>query len=120
MLLIRINVDEVRGTIASLITDWVANQAWSNIGEVVRSIVMPIVTVWRAVLRQYGTRSKEDEAKIGCRKNSQHGVPCLGALRPRTIRLAVERWPATTPQQTHGIKPHSNILCKTGAAILSM
>lgn len=68
----RINVDEVRGAIASLIADWVTNQARSNIGEVVGSIVMPIVTVRGTVLCQNGTRSKEEQAKIGCYKKSQH------------------------------------------------
>jgi hypothetical protein len=84
----RINVDEVRGAIASLIADRVASQARSNIGEVVWSVIVPIVTVGRTVLCQNGVRSNEEEDEIGCCKQSQHVALRLEAFRPRIVHSA--------------------------------
>ena len=57
----RIGIDEVRGAVPLPVTDGVSKQARLNIGEVVWPVVMPIIAMGAAIVRQYGARSKGEE-----------------------------------------------------------
>ena len=74
-----IGIMEIRLTIPSRITNWIAKQTRPLIRKVVWPVIMPVIAMWETLdLRQSRVQPTEQNAENSCRENSHHFDLVLG------------------------------------------